>query len=160
MNLASAACCEPIGGPGTGGAPKPSTHHARCYRAKPTVALGLGLLAGRGRRCWFYLYLILDVYSRMIAGFEIHDRDDADHAEHLVKRTGLAECIYASAATLVLHADNRFALEANTLLAMLHWLGVKPSHSRPRRVTIAPLWNACSARSSTGWSSRPLALRI
>jgi hypothetical protein len=40
---------------------------------------------------WFYLYLILDLYSRKIAGWEIHDADDADHAAHLVKRTALAE---------------------------------------------------------------------
>lgn len=40
---------------------------------------------------WYYLYLILDVFSRKIVGFEVHDRDDADHAAHLVKRTALAE---------------------------------------------------------------------
>ena len=40
---------------------------------------------------WFYLYLILDVYSHKIVGFEVHDSDDAEHAAHLVKRTALAE---------------------------------------------------------------------
>jgi len=32
----------------------------------------------------------------------------------------------------VLHGDNGATLEATTVLAMLHWLGVKPSYSRPR----------------------------
>jgi transposase InsO family protein len=81
---------------------------------------------------WFYLYLILDLYSRKIVGWEIHDADDADHAAHLVKRTALAEGIAARDAKPVLHGDNGATLKATTVLAMLHWLGVKPSYSRPR----------------------------
>jgi len=85
-------------------------------------------VAGR----WFYLYLILDLYSRKIVGFEVHDGDDAEHAAHLVKRTALSEGIHAMAAKPVLHGDNGATLKATTVLAMLHWLGVKPSYSRPR----------------------------
>jgi len=81
---------------------------------------------------WFFLYLILDVYSRKIVGFEVHDSDDADHAAQLVKRTALAEGIHAMLAKPVLHGDNGSTLKATTVLAMLHWLGVKPSYSRPR----------------------------
>jgi hypothetical protein len=40
---------------------------------------------------WFHLYLILDLYSRKIVGWEVHDRDDAQHAAHLVRRTALSE---------------------------------------------------------------------
>lgn len=81
---------------------------------------------------WFYLYLILDVYSRKILGFEVHDSDDADHAAHLVKRTALAEGIHAMLTKPVLHGDNGSTLKATTVLAMLYWLGIKPSYSRPR----------------------------
>lgn len=81
---------------------------------------------------WFYLYLILDVYSRKIVGFEVHDSDDAEHAAHLVKRTALAEGIHAMTTKPVLHGDNGATLKATTVLAMLCWLGVKPSYSRPR----------------------------
>ena len=81
---------------------------------------------------WFYLYLILDVYSRKIVGFEVHDSDDADHAAHLLKRTALAEGIHAMANKPVLHGDNGSTLKATSVLAMLYWLGVKPSYSRPR----------------------------
>lgn len=81
---------------------------------------------------WFYLYLILDVYSRKIVGFEVHDRDDSDHAVHLVRRTALAEGIHALTTKPVLHGDNGATLKATTVLAMLQWLGVKPSYSRPR----------------------------
>lgn len=81
---------------------------------------------------WFHLYLILDLYSRKIVGWEVHDSDHADHAAHLVRRTALAEGIAALASKPVLHGDNGSTLKATTVLAMLNWLGVKPSYSRPR----------------------------
>jgi len=81
---------------------------------------------------WFYLYLILDLYSRKIVGFEVHDSDDSDHAVHLVRRTALAEGIAAMTCKPVLHGDNGSTLKATTVLAMLNWLGVTPSYSRPR----------------------------
>ena len=82
--------------------------------------------------CWFYLYLILDLYSRKIVGWEVHDSDSAEHAAHLVRRTVLAEGLHAATAKPVLHGDNGATLKATTVLAMLHWLGIKPSYSRPR----------------------------
>ena len=81
---------------------------------------------------WFYLYLILDLYSRKIVGWEVHDADHADHAAHLLRRTALAEGIAAMGTKPVLHGDNGSTLKATTVLAMLNWLGVKPSYSRPR----------------------------
>jgi len=81
---------------------------------------------------WFYLYLILDLYSRKIVGWEVHDSDSADHAAHLVRRTALAEGIHQAPDKPVLHGDNGATLKATTVLAMLHWLGIKPSYSRPR----------------------------
>ncbi|AVR87154.1 Mobile element protein [Thauera aromatica K172] len=81
---------------------------------------------------WYYLYLIQDLYSRKIVGWEIHEADDADHAVSLLKRTALSEGIHAMSDKPVLHGDNGSTLKATTVLAMLHWLGVKPSYSRPR----------------------------
>lgn len=81
---------------------------------------------------WFYLYLILDIYSRKIVGWEVHETDDAHHAAHLVRRAALSEGIEALVYKPVLHGDNGATLKATTVLAMLHWLGIKPSYSRPR----------------------------
>ena len=81
---------------------------------------------------WLYLYMILDVYSRKIVGYEVHDSDDSAYAAQLVKRAALAEGVHAMADKPVLHGDNGATLKATTVLAMLHWLGVKPSYSRPR----------------------------
>jgi putative transposase len=84
----------------------------------------------RGR--WFYLTLILDLFSRKIVGFEVQESDTAEHAAHLVRRTALGEGVHARPARPVLHGDNGATLKATTVLAMLHWLGIAPSHSRPR----------------------------
>jgi transposase InsO family protein len=81
---------------------------------------------------WFCLYLILDVYSRKIVGFEVHDIDLSDHAAQLLKRTALSEGIHAKPDKPVLHGDNGATFKATTVLAMLPWLGIKPSYSRPR----------------------------
>jgi len=81
---------------------------------------------------WFYLYLILDIFSRKIVGFEAHDTDSADHAARLAKRTALTEGVHAMTAKPVLHGDNGATLKATTVLAMLQWLGIAPSYSRPR----------------------------
>ena len=81
---------------------------------------------------WFHLYLILDIFSRKIIGWEVHDTDDAEHAARLVRRTAWAEGIAARPEKPVLHGDNGATLKATTVLAMLHWLGVTPSYSRPR----------------------------
>jgi transposase InsO family protein len=108
----------------------PTTHVATAPRQ--LWCWDMTFLPAKVTGCWFYLYLIMDVYSRKIVGFEVHDSDDADHAAHLVKRTALAEGIHAMAAKPVLHGDNGSTLKATTVLAMLYWLGVTPSYSRPR----------------------------
>jgi transposase InsO family protein len=81
---------------------------------------------------WFYLYLVLDLFSRKVIGFEVHATDQAEHAAQLVRRTALAEGIHARSLRPVLHGDNGPSMKGTTVLAMLHWLGIAPSHSRPR----------------------------
>lgn len=89
-----------------------------------------GEVAGR----WFFLYLILDLYSRKVIGFEVHDSDRADHAVALLKKTALAEGLHGRPPEQrpVLHGDNGATLKATTVLATLHWLKIRPSYSRPR----------------------------
>jgi hypothetical protein len=62
----------------------------------------------------------------------VHADDDSDHAAHLVRRAALAEGTAGLATKPILHGDNGATLKATTVLAMLWWLGVKPSYSRPR----------------------------
>jgi transposase InsO family protein len=87
-------------------------------------------LAGPVRGVFYYLYLILDIYSRKIVGWEIFDRESGEHAAELVRRAVLAEaCVNTP---LVLHADNGSPMKGATLRATLQQLGIEPSYSRPR----------------------------
>lgn len=105
---------------------------------------------------WFHLYLILDLYSRKVVGWEVHDSDDSNHAVHLVRRTALAEGIACMPDKPVLHGDNGSTLKATNVLAMLNWLGVKPSYSRPRvSDDNAYVLRACFVRPNTVRNSRP-----
>jgi putative transposase len=84
------------------------------------------------RGLYFYLYLILDLYSRKIVGWEVQATESGEHAATLLRRTALSEGIQTWRQPLVLHADNGSPMKSATLLATLQWLGVTPSHSRPR----------------------------
>ena len=79
---------------------------------------------------WFYrLYMLLDIYSRKIVGWEVHETESADFAAALMSRACLAEGTCRT--ELVLHSDNGGPMKGATMLAKLQWLGVIPSFSRP-----------------------------
>jgi transposase InsO family protein len=108
----------------------PATHIATC--PGQVWCWDLTFLPAQVQGRWFYLYLILDLFSRKVVGFEVHETDSADNAARLVQRTALAEGVHAATTKPVLHGDNGATLKATTVLAMLAWLGIAPSHSRPR----------------------------
>lgn len=110
--------------------PPPTTHVARA--PNELWAWDMTYLPAQVVGQWFFLYLILDVFSRKIVAWEVHSTDDADHAARVVKRAALAEGIAGQVGKPVLHGDNGATLKATTVLAMLNWLGIKPSYSRPR----------------------------
>jgi transposase InsO family protein len=78
---------------------------------------------------FYRLYLVMDIYSRKIVGWEIHENETAEHAAVLIRQACLAEGV--SAPGLVLHADNGSPMKGATMLATLQRLGVVPSFSRP-----------------------------
>ena len=108
----------------------PSTHVATGPRQ--LWCWDLTFLASQVLGQWFYLYLILDVYSRKIVGFEVHETDSSDHAVALLRRTALVEGIHTLRRKPVLHGDNGATIKATTVLAMMNWLGLTASYSRPR----------------------------
>ncbi|WP_257981558.1 IS3 family transposase, partial [Pectobacterium brasiliense] len=82
----------------------------------------------RGR--WFYLYMIIDLYSRKITGYEVHETESGEQAAALMQRSVMREGCWRQ--PLVLHADNGAAMKSQTLQMKLHELNITPSHSRPR----------------------------
>lgn len=86
-------------------------------------------LATTVRGLFFYLYLILDVYSRKIVGWEVYAEESADHAASTFRKSYLREGIAGQ--SLILHSDNGSPMKGATMLATLQKLGVMPSFSRP-----------------------------
>jgi len=78
---------------------------------------------------FYRLYLIMDIYSRKIVGWEIHENETAEHASLLIRKACLAQGIREQG--LVLHSDNGSPMKGATMLATLQRLGVVPSFSRP-----------------------------
>jgi putative transposase len=79
---------------------------------------------------FFYLYLILDIFSRKIVGWEVYDRETAEFAAEVLKRAVWAEGCLTS--PLVLHADNGSPMKGATMKVTMERLGVVASFSRPR----------------------------
>jgi transposase InsO family protein len=81
----------------------------------------------RGR--FFYLYLVEDVWSRRIVGFEVHEEESMDASAALVRAACAAERVDPDG--LVLHSDNGGPMKGSTMLATLRQLGIVASFSRP-----------------------------
>lgn len=82
------------------------------------------------RGMFFYLYMIVDVFSRKIVGWEVYNRECSSNAATFVHKAVLAEgCILKP---LVLHSDNGSPQKGSTLNAKLELLGIMASFSRPR----------------------------
>lgn len=86
-------------------------------------------LATTVKGIFFYLYLIMDIFSRKIVGWEIYETESAEQASRLFRKTCLREGIAGKG--LVLHSDNGSPMKGATMLATLQKLGVMPSFSRP-----------------------------
>lgn len=79
---------------------------------------------------FYYLYMIIDVFSRKIVGWEVWPEESGEHASELISRAVCAES-RLSTSPLVLHSDNGSPMKAATMLATLYKLGITPSNSRP-----------------------------
>jgi len=78
---------------------------------------------------FFYLYFVMDIYSRKIVGYAVHEEQNADHASKMIDRICKTEDIKRD--QLTLHSDNGGPMKGATMLATLQRLGVMPSFSRP-----------------------------
>ena len=81
------------------------------------------------RGMFFYLYMIMDVFSRKIVGWEVYDRENAGNAAVVLQKAVLAEGCLANPP--VLHADNGSPQKGFTMVAKMQNLGIIASYSRP-----------------------------
>ena len=87
-------------------------------------------LRGPRPRCWFYLYVVLDIFSRKIVGWSIDTVESDRVAKRLIEAACAREGIDAD--QLILHSDRGAQMTSNTIAELLEDLGVTRSLSRPR----------------------------
>lgn len=79
---------------------------------------------------YFYLYVILDVFSRYVVGWMVAQRESADLARVLIETSCQRQGIPPE--QLTLHADRGAPMIAQSVEQLLDDLGVTKTHSRPR----------------------------
>ena len=113
--------------------------HRRTGHAPPQVhATGpnqawswdISRLRGPTVRSWFYLYVVLDIYSRKIVAWSIDAVESDKVAKRLIKTACKREGINPD--QLILHSDRGAQMTGNTIAELLEDLGVTRSLSRPR----------------------------
>lgn len=87
-------------------------------------------LPGPAKGFHYYLYMILDIFSRKIVGWEIHDIESSELASSLVRKAHLRENVGVK--PLILHSDNGSPMKGASLLETLYKLEIFNSYSRPR----------------------------
>lgn len=86
-------------------------------------------LLGPSKWTYYYLYVILDVFSRYVVGWRIAERESATLAEELIEQTCLRQGIQRG--QLTIHADRGSAMTSKPVALLLADLGVTKTHSRP-----------------------------
>jgi putative transposase len=109
----------------------PSYHKPELLATAPNQVWSWDITTLRGPTKWtyFYLYVLLDIYSRYVVGWMIAERETAALAQELVETTCTRQGIARE--QLILHADNGGPMRAKSLALLLDDLGVSASHSRP-----------------------------
>ncbi len=86
-------------------------------------------LKGPSKWTYFYLYVILDVYSRYVVGWLVARRESAVLAEQLIDETAAKQGIPPG--QLTIHADRGSSMTSKPVAFLLADLGITKSHSRP-----------------------------
>ena len=86
-------------------------------------------LLGPEKWTYFYLYVIMDVFSRYVVGWMIAPRETAALAEELIAQTCRNQNIEPG--ELTIHADRGSAMTSKTVAFLLADMGVTKTHSRP-----------------------------
>jgi putative transposase len=79
---------------------------------------------------FYYLYLVVDVWSRKIVAWTIAQQESSEIAATMIARSSMENGVDRD--HLVIHSDNGGPMKGATLLATLEFLGIVPSFSRPR----------------------------
>jgi putative transposase len=86
-------------------------------------------LLGPQKWTYYYLYVILDIFSRYAVGWMIASRESAELAQRLIRDTVQKQDV--DLANLTLHSDRGPVMKSHSVAQLLATLGITQSHSRP-----------------------------
>jgi putative transposase len=86
-------------------------------------------LKGPAKWVYYYLYVILDIFSRYVVGWLLAQQENAGLAQRLIRETCIKQGVEPG--QLILHADRGAPMTSKTLAQLVADLGIEKSHSRP-----------------------------
>jgi len=109
----------------------PATVKPELVAAAPNQVYSWDITKLRGPAKWtyYYLYVILDIFSRYVVGWMVASRESAALAEVLIRQTCTNQGIGPD--QLTVHADRGSSMTSKPVAFLLADLGVTQSHSRP-----------------------------
>lgn len=115
------------------GESRPAQHHAKPPELEATGpnqvwSWDITYLPTLVNGIFLYAYVLMDVWSRKIVGWEIHTEESESHARDFFRRVAAAHNVEG----VHLHADNGNPMKGVTILVLFFSLGILPSYSRPR----------------------------
>jgi len=115
------------------GESRPAQHHAKPPELEATGpnqvwSWDITYLPTFVNGIFLYAYVLMDVWSRKIVGWEIHTEESESHARDFFRRIAAAHDVEG----VHLHADNGNPMKGVTILVLFFSLGILPSYSRPR----------------------------
>jgi putative transposase len=109
----------------------PTYHKPELLATSPNMLWSWDVTKLRGPVKWtyYYLYTILDVFSRYVVGWLIAEGESATLAQQLIRATCVKQAIQPD--QLIVHADRGSSMRSKTVALLLADLGVTKTHSRP-----------------------------
>ena len=107
------------------------------YQPNSVWSWDITKLRGPAKWSWYYLYVILDIFSRYVVGWMVASRESAALAEVLIRQTCAKQGIGRD--QLTIHADRGSSMTSKPVAFLLADLGVTQSHSPPARLQRQPV---------------------
>lgn len=98
-------------------------------------------LKGALRGQFYYLYVVMDVFSRLVVGWLLADRECEELAQRLLETSYRKHGVQPG--QLTVHADRGASMKSHSVRQLLLKLEVRPSHSRPRVSNDNPFSESC-----------------
>lgn len=99
------------------------------YAPNQTWSWDITKLLGPAKWTYYYLYVVIDIFSRYVPGWLLATRESAELAERFLAETIRKHHIVSD--QLTIHSDRGTSMASKTVALLLADLGVTKSHSRP-----------------------------